>query len=99
MKSYIELIVLYGVISFTLNFFYQVMSCGCDSSSCTLSMWQAIYYSGVTVTTLGYGEIIPSSFSTQLMAIYEVISGFSLIVVSFAVYVSRSISGEEYKKP
>ncbi len=99
MKSYIELIVLYGVIVFGLHFFFQAMSCGTDSASCSLSMWQAIYYSGVTVTTLGYGEITPSSFSTQLMAIYEVINGFSLIVVSFAVYVSRSISAEEYKSP
>ncbi len=99
MKSYIELIVLYGVIAFTLHFFFQAMSCGCNSASCSLNMWQAIYYSGVTVTTLGYGEITPNSFCTQLMSIYEVINGFSLIVVSFAVYVSRSISGEEFKKP
>lgn len=99
MKSYIELIVLYGVISFALHFFYEVMNCGCGSGACSLNIWQAIYYSGVTITTLGYGEITPNSISTQLMAIYEVINGFSLIVVSFAVYVSRSISGEEFKKP
>lgn len=96
MKSYIELIVLYGVIAFTLHFFYGVMSCG--SGVCTLNVWQSIYYSGVTITTLGYGEITPTSWSSQMLAIYEVINGFSLIVVSFAVYVSRSISGEEYKK-
>jgi voltage-gated potassium channel len=99
MKSYIELIVLYGVIAFGFHFFFQAMSCGCDSEACSLNMWQAIYYSGVTITTLGYGEITPGSFSTQLIAIYEVINGFSLIVVSFAVYVSRSISDEEYKGP
>lgn len=99
MKSYIELIVLYGVIAFALHFFYQSMSCGDDSEVCVLNIWQSVYYSGVTITTLGYGEITPNSFVTQLMAIYEVINGFSLIVVSFAVYVSRSISGEEYKKP
>jgi hypothetical protein len=32
------------------------------------------------------------------MAIFEVINGFSLIVVSFGVYVSRSISDQEYKQ-
>lgn len=99
MKSYIELIVLYGVIVFSLHFFYETMNCGDSSEACSLNIWQAIYYSGVTITTLGYGEITPGSFSTQLIAIYEVINGFSLIVVSFAVYVSRSISGEEYKNP
>lgn len=99
MKSYVELIILYGVISFVLHFFFQAMSRGEKASVCSLDMWQAIYYSGVTITTLGYGEITPNAFSTQLMAIYEVINGFTLIVVSFAIYVSRSVSNKEYKNP
>jgi voltage-gated potassium channel len=97
MRSYIELIILYGVIAFVLHSLFHSMSCGDDSANCALNMWQAIYYSGVTITTLGYGEITPNDFMSQLIAIYEVINGFSLIVVSFAVYVSRSVSSEEYK--
>jgi voltage-gated potassium channel len=98
MRSYLELIVLYGIITFVLySLLPSSMSCG-GKICCDLTMCQAIYYSGVTITTLGYGEITPSHFISQFMAIYEVINGFSLIVVSFAVYVSRSISDEEYKK-
>ncbi|NTW53532.1 MAG: two pore domain potassium channel family protein [Chlorobaculum sp.] len=98
MRSYVELIILYGIIVFGLNLFFNAMRCNSDSGICILSVWDAIYYSGVTITTLGYGEITPVSFWTQIMAIYEVINGFSLIVVSFTVYVSRSISSNEFQE-
>lgn len=96
MRSYLELIILYGVIAYILNTFFQSFSFSCEQNSFS-SIWQAIYYSGVTITTIGYGEITPNDFFSQAMALYEVINGFSLIVVSFAIYVSRSIADEEYK--
>jgi hypothetical protein len=74
------------------------MLCGETINKGDFTIWQAIYYSGVTITTLGYGEITPCHFISQLMAIFEVNNGFSLIVVSFTVYVSRSISEQEYKQ-
>ncbi len=99
-KSYLELIILYGVLAFILHYFYQTLSCGAsDPSCCDITVWQTIYYSGVTITTLGYGDISPIDWSAQLLAIYEVINGFSLIVVSFTVYVSRSIAAGEYVIP
>lgn len=97
MKSYLELIILYGVIVLGLQaLFCQVVNC--SGEPCLLNMWQAIYYSGVTITTLGYGDFTPKNFATQIMAIYEVINGLSLLVVSFTVYVSRSISDQEHKR-
>ncbi len=99
MKSYLELIVLYGVVVFVLNTYLQSMSCGCESNICSLNMFQAIYYSGVTITTLGYGEITPNDMLSQFLSIYEVINGFSLIVVSFTIYVSKSIAENEHKTP
>ncbi len=97
MKSYLELIILYGVIAYALQLFQITMFC-CDDFHCQLDLWKAIYYSGVTITTLGYGDITPNHFIAELMAIYEVVNGFSLIIVSFTVYVARSISDQEHKK-
>lgn len=97
MKSYLELIILYGVIAYALQLFQKTMFC-CGGFNCELDVWKTIYYSGVTITTLGYGDITPNHFITELMAVYEVANGFSLIIVSFTVYVARSISDQEHKK-
>jgi voltage-gated potassium channel len=99
MRSYIELIILYGIITFVLHSLSPFMLCGETIYKGDLTtMWQAIYYSGVTITTLGYGDITPTHFISQFMAIFEVLNGFLLIVVSFTIYVSRSISDEKDKK-
>lgn len=49
---------------------------------------EAFYFSGATLTTLGYGDIRPINPLSQLLTIYEVLSGLLLIVVSLAVYFS-----------
>ena len=50
---------------------------------------EALFFSGVTITTLGYGDIVPQFWIPQLLSVYEVFCGFSLLIVSFTVYVSR----------
>lgn len=97
MRSYVELIILYGIIYFSLNMIFSSLMSG--GNPCSISIWNAIYFSGVTITTLGYGDISPGDISSQFFTIYEVINGFSLLIVSFTVYVSRSIAATEYKIP
>lgn len=92
MKSYIELILLFGIIYFTYYFSFQS---GFKPEN-IITMWNSIYFSGVTITTLGYGDISPVEFFPQLMTLYEVINGFTLIIVSFTVYVSRSVEENSY---
>jgi voltage-gated potassium channel len=50
--------------------------------------FDCVYFSGITITTLGYGDIIPIHWISRLTALYEVFSGILLIVVAIAVYVS-----------
>jgi len=38
-----------------------------------------IYYSVVTLTTLGYGDIVPASLTGQIIAIAEVVSGYVML--------------------
>jgi len=80
--SYIELILNYAIIILILPRDWLNKE--------ILSIADTIYYSGVTITTLGYGDIHPVHWITKLLSIHEVLAGFTLIVVSFAVYSGRS---------
>jgi len=90
MYSYIELILLFGSLYYVLSAVnisaYKVLS-----TETALDIINAIYFSGVTITTLGYGDISPNIFISKMLVIFEVLSGFTLVIVSFTVYVSRAI--------
>lgn len=90
MRSYLELVLAYAVIYYGLSAFYAQFS---ES----LSVESALYFSGVTIATIGYGDIHPTHWVARLFTVYEVFNGISLIVVSFTVYVSRSVDAAEYE--
>jgi voltage-gated potassium channel len=85
-KSYFELIfnfsILYALIPESATYW--------DKDSIPLGIVNSIYFSGVTITTLGYGDISPVHWYPQFLSVYEVLCGFTLIVVCFAVYLSRN---------
>ncbi len=58
-------------------------------------IFETVYFSGVTITTLGYGDISPSHIVPQLLTVFEVICGFSLLIVSFTIY--TGLNGCRYK--
>jgi hypothetical protein len=47
---------------------------------------EALYYSGVTLATLGYGDIFPIRMVSRGLALYEVFSGILIIAVAIATY-------------
>lgn len=49
---------------------------------------QALYFSGVTIATLGYGDIKPIQAVSQLLAVYEVFSGILLVVLALGTYLA-----------
>jgi len=63
-------------------------------------MADAVFFSGVTIVTLGYGDITPRASMPQLLAIYEVFIGITLVVVAFSAYVGgpRRQAGEMSKE-
>ena len=131
MRSYVELILLYGILQFILSFsfssgnhiaetifssmgfgyflqyitpdYINLFHCqpltfnSTNNPSAVDSAWDAIYFSGITIATIGYGDLTPKCSLAQFLSIYEVVNGFVLIVVSFTIYVSRSIVNEEFK--
>jgi len=93
LKSYLELVFNFSIVyALTDNTFWK-----CDSP---LSIADFIYYSGVTITTTGYGDITPKHYLPQLLAVYEVFCGVILLVVCFAIYAGRlSNSTCKYDEP
>ncbi|QDT49478.1 Ion channel [Symmachiella dynata] len=49
-------------------------------------LFDAVYFSGVTVTTLGYGEIVPIHWCSRAMVLYQVFTGILLVVVAIGTY-------------
>ncbi len=86
LKSYVELIINFGTL------YFVAPSCFYKDDYEFNSILEAIYFSGVTITTLGYGDISPTNWALQLATVAQVITGFSLIVVAFAIYSSLALS-------
>ena len=62
-----------------------------EKSSVSVEM---IYFSFITLTTLGYGDITPVSYTAKMWAITEVITG----VMYIAVMISRLVTLLKQKK-
>jgi hypothetical protein len=65
-------------------------------ASITLSDF--LYYSVVTVTTLGYGEITPALWPTQLLVVAHLAIGVTFVVGILGVLLSLLTSEEFYQK-
>ncbi len=50
------------------------------------NFWQAFYFSGVTLATLGYGDMYPIHDLSRLLALYEVFAGILILAVAIATY-------------
>jgi len=103
MTSYIELIFNYAIFYFVyinLITLYKMDLTTVLINFKINNVIDALYYSVVTITTLGYGDIHPNSnfydIPIQLASSAEVINGFILIIVSFTIYVSKSLEAQEY---
>jgi hypothetical protein len=59
------------------------------------SLVLAIYYSFVTLATLGYGDIVPRSDVARGLAIMEAVAGQLYLAVMIARLVSLYVSGED----
>jgi hypothetical protein len=63
-----------------------------------LSLWRMIYFSFVTLASLGYGDIVPISDAARGMAILEVVSGQMYLAVLVARLVSLYATQERFRR-
>jgi voltage-gated potassium channel len=91
LKSYLELLLNFSLLySLTDSSLWKGCAGGVNEN-CTapLKLTDSIYYSGITITTTGYGDITPINWYPQFLAVYEVFCGVILLVVCFAIYAAR----------
>ena len=50
--------------------------------------WQALYFSGTSASTVGYGDIVPSLDTFRILAVVEALSGFALITAALSYVIS-----------
>jgi Ion channel len=50
------------------------------------SFFEAFYFSGVTLATIGYGDIAPAHWMPRGLVLYEAASGILIIAVAIATY-------------
>lgn len=103
MRSYAELILNYALIYYFLNYtVLRLSGIHIFDPDKFRGFADALYFSAVTITTIGYGDIVVQNTSgslwlgaLKLLPPFEVINGSILIVVSFTIYASLSISENE----
>lgn len=74
--TFIQVVVIYGI-------FYKFLQHQFAENMCN---WQFLYFSIVTITTLGYGDFVPEKWGTlaQIIVTMELLTGFFFIVGVFA---------------
>ncbi|MCG3267156.1 ion channel [Yoonia sp. I 8.24] len=69
-----------------------LISAGIKCSEATMQGWiDAIYFSTVTMTTLGYGDCLPITDTAKITIITQLFSGLIGIAAALSAVVSRSI--------
>lgn len=91
-----------GVISFaTIYNGLQILFDGrafAVSNPSPLPYFDLLYYSLVTITTLGYGDILPSFWVSKIFVMGEIIFGLGFALLLFTMLISLYIDIQRKKK-
>jgi hypothetical protein len=60
--------------------------------------FEALYFSVITMSTTGYGDIVPRSWPSQLLVITQVVVGMAYTVALFGMVLSRLSAREQAKQ-
>lgn len=106
LKSYLELIFDFGIIYYFLspgmlpsildrdpNGFGPLIS-GLIKGPDVRHILESVYFSGITITTTGFGELHPTGIIPRFLSVFEVLTGILLLVVCFTLYAGGSKKGE-----
>ena len=91
-----------GVISFaTIYSGLQILFAGkafAISTPTSLPYFDFLYYSLVTITTLGYGDILPTLWISKSFVMVEIIFGLGFALLLFTMLISLYIDIQRKKK-
>jgi hypothetical protein len=87
--------VIWAVLYYVLETAVPGSFSGLDSYNEGLWFWRLIYFSFVTLSTLGYGDITPANAFSESLAYLEAIVGQFYIAVVVASLVGSYLAGQE----
>lgn len=58
----------------------------------TEPLYQLVYFSFITLTTVGYGDVLPQSNATRMLAAYEAIIGQVFVAIVVGLLVGRRLA-------
>ena len=68
-----------------------------SDGECISGLWSHFYFSTVTFTTLGYGNIVPANTYSEVIASIEVIFGFAAFALLIGIASALAIQSDESK--
>ena len=87
--SYFAIIAWFAVVFYQFDHFYQFNHFKWGHfSSHFIAFWQSLYYSMLTITTLGFDQIKPVDSLMQALTTFEAIIGTAWLVIVFAALTS-----------
>jgi len=102
LRSYLELILDYGIIFYIINTELGRHIFAFDQNpfrSEMTNIFESLYFSANNMTLLGYGDIYPTHLITQFLAVFQVITGAFLLIVTFTIYVTLNFTDNDSLKP
>lgn len=80
--TYIEYILLFAVLYLNIDYSFQIY----DQLT---NIVNALYFSATTITTLGFGDIVPKNIYSKIATIFESITG--ILYIAVFLYYTASI--------
>jgi hypothetical protein len=93
LSAYVLAGLVFGVIYWTYEQIWPG-SFRASSADLELSLWRSVYFSFVTLASLGYGDVVPVTDAARGLAILEVVSGQIYLTVLVARLVSLYVTQE-----
>ena len=80
LKSYIGLVIYFAILYY-FNWFEASFKPEFSN------FFESIYFSVITITTLGYGDFHPTHWLIKLFSMYQVLTGLLMVVIVIGAYV------------
>lgn len=96
LRSFSELIIQYALLYFLFDTYFNYYGLQYRLFNQPLQdPLTALYFSLITIVSIGYGDYYPIHPIGKLLVMYEIINGLLLLAVSFTVYVGLDLDEKE----
>ncbi len=80
--DFLIIILAYGAI------YFSIFNINNNTFAKSLTIFDSVYFSFITISTVGYGDIAPTNVLSKALVVSEIIVGYTFLVIVFAVYIN-----------